>query len=132
MLVATMTILLLVFGVGGGADITILEILDTALDAVNDIVKDEDRLGRVRSELTAMKAGAEAFNDEVQAGRRKILALDLDYGTTREQYREAFRALDSAWARAEASALDRVMTVREQMTMDEWRSLFIRLEKTRD
>jgi len=132
MLVATMTILLLVFGVGGGADITILEILDTALDAVNDIVKDEDRLGRVRSELTAMKAGAEAFNDEVQKGRRKILALDLDYGTTREQYVEAFRALDTAWEAAEARALDRVMTVREQMTMDEWRTLFIRLGKMRD
>ena len=64
MLVATMTILLLVFGVGGGADITILEILDTALDAVNDIVKDEDRLGRVRSEFTAMKAAPTAPKKE--------------------------------------------------------------------
>jgi hypothetical protein len=120
MLVATITAILLVFGLGGGINFDILDILDAAEDVVEDRVEDGEHRERLLTTLKRMELETHEFTRDIRTHREALLALDLDPGATREQYIDVFRRLDARWVAAEESLLDRAFELRAGFRDEEW------------
>jgi len=120
MLVATITVILLAFGAGGGIAYNVLDIIDAAEDVVNDTVNDEVRRDELLTTLKHMKLETLTFGNDIRGHRKQILALDLDPNSTREQYRSVFRQLNARWVAAEEALLNRLFEFRGGFAPGEW------------
>ena len=130
MIAATLTVLLIVFGLGGsGVAYSLFDMIDEASDAVDEIVIDRDRAEELLLITKEMELEGLRVQKDLREIRQGIFALDLDPGTTREQYRTAFRAADARQSAAEDILLDKVLEMRRPMSAEEWRALYAEMKE---
>jgi hypothetical protein len=120
MLVTTITIILLVLGIGGGITVDVLDIIDAAEEAVEDNVRDRDRRAELVSLLKKMELETRQFEVDIRTHRQSILDLDLNPNATREEYLYVFRQLDSRWTASEEDLLNLLFEFREGFSPAEW------------
>ena len=129
MLVATITAILLIFGMGGGIAYDVLDIIDSAADVVDDRVEDEERREELLTILKKMELETRTFTKDIRAHRQGILKLDLDPNATREQYIGAFRRLDARWVRAEEALLNGLFEFRGGFSKEEWAAVHAEIQE---
>ena len=120
MLVATITVILLVLGMGGGITYDVLDIINAAEDVVDDTVRDDERKEELLTTLKHMELETLTFMQDIRTHRSGILNLDLDPNATREQYISVFRRLNARWVSAEEVLLDRLFEFRGGFSPEEW------------
>jgi len=129
MLIAALTVLLVVFGFGGPGGHHLFDRIDEASEAVEDVVADRDRAEELVLLVKDMELEILRFEKELRRRRGPILALDLEPGATREQYRTAFRAANAGQAAVEDILLGKMLEMRGKMSAEEWRALFDELRE---
>ena len=126
MLIATITALLIVFGGGGSAMYTVLDLIGAAGDAIEDRVEDEALREEMLAVTKQMELDTKRFVGEIQEHRQKILQLDRTPDATREQYLMAFRSMDADWIAVEESLVDGILDLKGRVSHEKW--LVIRAE----
>ncbi len=125
MVVTTLTLLYLLFGVGGGDTQTTIERMDAL---VQEIVLDKKRMKQARSVLKEMKKESKRFQKELSGIRGKLLSIDAKHDASLNEYRAVFKEADEAWFRTEKTLIELRFRMKDHMTRPEWRALFAGLE----
>jgi len=120
MLVATISVLLIVFGGGGNAMYSVLDIINATTNAIEDRVQD-DALGEEMLAVTKrLELDTRRFVREIHEHRKEILRLDRTPDATREQYLMAFRTMDAEWIAVERSLVNGVLDLKSRVSQEEW------------
>ena len=125
MIITTMTILYLLFGVGGGDSQTTVERMDML---VQEIVLDKKRMKQARSVLKEMKKESKRFQKELHGIRGKLLSIDAKHDASLDEYRAVFKQADDAWFRTETKLVELRFRMKDHMIRAEWKELFAALE----
>lgn len=120
MLVLTITTLLLVFGGGGSAALTVFGFLERAGDTIDDRVEDEALREEMLAITERMQEDTTRFVRGIESHRRAVLALDLNADSTRAQYRDTFRRVDADWNAVEEALVDGLLELKGKFSHDEW------------
>jgi len=128
MLVATITALLLIFGMGGGISYDVLDIIEEAQEVVEDRVDDKDRQAELLTLLKQMELETRTFTSDLRSHRKDLLTLDLNPNSTREEYMMVFRRLDARWVSAEETLMDQLFEFRNRFSPEEWQEIHAEIQ----
>jgi hypothetical protein len=122
MIIATVTAVLLLFGLGHGDDQA------GALDQLGTLtaghISDDIRAKQVAAVVQEMQTELERFDREHARLVEKLLLLDRNYRADTAEYRYVTRELNTLWRNTENTLVDLRFEMRNAMTRDEWKAVF--------
>ena len=88
-----------------------------------DVVKDEERLSELLDLLVERDRLVAEYAELVTAYRKKMQRLNASYGTSREEFEEAFDEYNGLRATTQKEIVDLIARMKAATTAEEWKAL---------
>ncbi len=128
MLIATITTLVLVFGVGGAAELY-NSWFDSISSAFSKNIEDEQRATESEAIIEKMRAHTSEQMAGILEQRRRVLLVDGNADATAEDYRRVLTELVELWVQSERKLIDARFELRDKVTRQEWNAAFVQIRK---